>query len=341
MRLSLILLLVLALYGSFTRDAGFVYEDLNGVEDAITVPWAGTWNELALLCHTDPADSRWQDWATCPLRGRRIVTFSNRLNALGQTAWVYHLTNLLLHLAVVLGLYGLLASVRSDVAWLGAGLLALHPLATEAVAYISGRSELVAAAGTLVALVGATTYRNVWMLAGVWLAFQGSELTALALVLALPIAAWRLQHATWPVWRLSLALLTVGLLVAWCRPPSVGELTVLGSTWSFIGQQVGHGVRLLAQLLVPLHQSIELPAVDARGVWAALGVLISGSLLAWTARRDYPGLAAAWAWGVTILLPRMLIPRFEGLHERHAYAALLGCIWCAMPRHQQCAISVT
>ena len=75
----------------------------------------------------------------------------------GDHAWGYHLVNLLLHAAVCLLLYFLLKKLLEslpqgrNLAWVTALLFAVHPIHTEAVASIVGRSETLAAAFLLAA----------------------------------------------------------------------------------------------------------------------------------------------------------------------------------------------
>lgn len=76
---------------------------------------------------------------------------------------IFHATNVLTHLLVVSIFYGLLLLAgkrarfslgeRLTLATLGAGLLALHPIESEAVAYVTGRADLLAALYTLLALI--------------------------------------------------------------------------------------------------------------------------------------------------------------------------------------------
>src|SRR5215472_283169 len=90
----------------------------------------------------------------------RPVTFATyALNwaAGGVHPWGYHLLNVLLHVAVTLLLYLVLKlllereSESAALAWVTACLFAVHPIHTEAVASIVGRSELLAAGFLLAA----------------------------------------------------------------------------------------------------------------------------------------------------------------------------------------------
>lgn len=75
---------------------------------------------------------------------------------------IFHAANVLTHLAVVTLVYGLLLLLARRFRWpfgervtfasIGAGLFALHPLASEAVAYVTGRADLLATFYSLIAL---------------------------------------------------------------------------------------------------------------------------------------------------------------------------------------------
>ena len=87
--------------------------------------------------------------------------------AIDRALWGYeplgfHLTNVLLHVAVVLLVYALARRVLADAgiergctegAFAAAALFAVHPMQTEAVAYVSGRSEVLCAVWFLAAMV--------------------------------------------------------------------------------------------------------------------------------------------------------------------------------------------
>lgn len=314
MRTLLILGAIVLVYGSTVSRAGFVYEDHNGGDEAIS--------RLA----QDAAGAVCGAGGVSLWRARCLTALSYRVDVLvGGSPRVFHLTSVWLHTVVALVLFALTGSV-----WAGL-VVAVHPMATEAAAYIAARTELIAALGVL--LVLGTVSTRLWLLgliAGVWLAWQGSALTAVGVLLAWPFAArlvgWDGRAAlTTAAGVLALAV-GAGLLLGPIASPA--ELTPIDGPWIFIGQQIASSVRLLAQLVVPIGQSIELPAASSLQVVASLGVLVSGSLVAWAYRWDYPRLTSAWAFAVAMLLPRMVIPRYEGLHERHVYAGLVGGVWC-------------
>src|SRR6185369_15881771 len=88
---------------------------------------------------------------------RPIVNFSY---AVDRAAWGagplgFHVTNVLLHMLNVVLLFQLARRFGTDdfTAFAAAGLFAVHPMMTEAVGYISGRSEVLCATFFMLALM--------------------------------------------------------------------------------------------------------------------------------------------------------------------------------------------
>ena len=117
----------------------------------------------------------------------------------------FHAVNVLLHVAVALAFYALamqlLAAPRA--AWIAAALFAVHPIHTEAVTGIVGRAELLAALGSLLALLALARALRRDSEYGRWLAVsllafaagllsKESAFTTIGLVL---IVHWRLAPA--------------------------------------------------------------------------------------------------------------------------------------------------
>jgi len=78
---------------------------------------------------------------------RPVVTWSLAWNYLlhGGEAAGYHATNLLIHACCALLLFLILLKFgKPELAWLGAALFALHPIQTEAVVWVVGRTDLMA-----------------------------------------------------------------------------------------------------------------------------------------------------------------------------------------------------
>lgn len=272
----------------------------------------------------------------------------------GGASWPFHAFNLLVHLLnveLVMRIYS--AATRRELGWPFAGLLpggvvagvlfALHPIQTEAVTYVTGRS---ASLSTCFMLLGLSWYvagvRNgqrkySWLLAPLafLLAVATKETSAL---LPLLLLVWELTVEQTP---LRVALRRLGLwfavwlvaAVALIMHPRYFELLydALGQrpfveAWRF---QLG-GVAYIARRLL-LWDS---PCIDP-GLWLAppssavvygtaalLGVALAWALLRARARPLL--LFGVLLFVLQVLLVHALLPRVDVINERHAYLANVG-----------------
>ncbi|MEO5694975.1 MAG: hypothetical protein ABIQ72_17710 [Usitatibacter sp.] len=308
---------------------------------------------------TDPATQGWAAWSQTlahrvrPLLKASYVATHEVGGVLGHPTLGHHLGSLLIHLAAVV-LAWRLASVLAQSfgmarelagrAALGcAALLALHPLATEAVTYISGRSV---ALGTLFALAAAVAQvqgRRFIALA----AFAGAMLSREAIIaipamLALiewgrgdaPGTAFSLARLRVALKRTALlwvaAVLTMVALLAHSRYGPLAALSVeiaQGRLWSpsllfAIEYFISHLFLLAPSSIDPPLQPEHIGAVHrAAGSLACAVVLV----LAWRGRVERPWWLIGLGWAVATLLPIYLVPlRHDGVSERHFYAAMWG-----------------
>ena len=160
-RASTSLLFVLAaLVYAGTLLNGFVYDDLFQVVDNRWIRDPGSLGEI----FTSPAWGFKQDSATNYYRPMMHVIFMAEYFIFGLNAWGYHLTNALLHAVntvfVLLIALKLLSAPRStseesfeistddgnvrkkNIAFISAVIFAVHPVHTEAVAWVSSLPEL-------------------------------------------------------------------------------------------------------------------------------------------------------------------------------------------------------
>lgn len=95
----------------------------------------------------------------------RDLSYALDLRIWGEGPFGFHLTNILIHSANVLLVFGLIRRLSKDLisATLTALIFAVHPIQTDAVAYISGRRDLLFSFFYLLALhVYLTYYRTRW-----------------------------------------------------------------------------------------------------------------------------------------------------------------------------------
>lgn len=267
----------------------------------------------------------------------------------GDEPFGFHLTNVLLHAAAVVLLYLWLVRLLADAgltrhvetaAFAGASLFAVHPLQSEAVGYISGRSELMCAVWFLAALVaarGAILSRSS-RLAVVASAFGVAALASKEVALSLPVVFlaydWLLRpgeeaaraRRLWTVAAPVFAVLAAaGLYRLTALSPSAAGTPLLNLltqaivVWRYVGllvwphgQSIMHAVHRVTSVADPL-------AVLA----AAALVLVAA--LAWRVRRSRPLAAFGIFWFLIVLAPSSsVVVLREGMAEHRVYLASAG-----------------
>lgn len=316
--LALIVLVTVAIYAP-ALTAGFVYEDSASVS-----PVAPTLRDVAT-------------GRILPSRQLTVwsYTFTSALVWL-EPVW-FHAGNLAVHLVNGLFVFAVISALVSP--WVGVASAAAFlwlPLNSEAVAYVSGRSDLLMTTGALIACLA--VLRGGWLLValGLLMAAMSKEVGLLAIALVgLTYWATRGAHIRPEAALVALMLLVAGamylepLLDVWQSAPEDGWIVFLGMqqtavwhlllpiTW-FGGLSIDHDVRTLG------------------GQWDLLAAICSGLALsaAWICRRDAPLVTWGVGWVFCVVAPRFLFPTPEGLHEQHLYAATvpisLGLGWCAV-----------
>jgi len=207
-------------------------------------------------------------------------------------------------------------------ATLAAGVFLLHPMQTESVAYLASQPELMAATWILLALLASA--RGWMVLTGICaaLAITGKDM-AIVVWLLVPLWAWqtdqrwsRAQIAGWivaaagMVAAFDLALAEHGWLVA----PSVvyvaGQLT-----------QAGRLVLLIPEALIHPHAL----TIDHDWAWITRTTAYAGAggwLMALVLTRGWWRFALLWT--AVALLPRLVLPLPDGIHERHLTTPLIA-----------------
>ena len=207
-------------------------------------------------------------------------------------------------------------------ALVAAGIFLLHPLQTESVAYVAGRSELLVGTAVLVALLAAE--RGWWVLAGVLAisAVLGKHAGVMALALVPLWASWR-RLPTWTPHVRNVWWMACGI-VAWVGLDFLRERALFLARPDQIAASLAAWARLLALWVVPVGQTIDHD-------WTAIAPIVSlMALLGWTAaliwavwqRQRWMSLAVLWS--LVVVLPRLVVQIGEGPHEHHIYAVTIA-----------------
>ena len=257
--------------------------------------------------------------------------------------FVFHVTSAAWHILAA-GLFFALAA-RFGTPLPAALVYVVHPIHTEAVAYISGRADSMAAAGMFAALYfGAWDGSRRRRVAGTIGCAAASAfamlckesamiLPALAFLCAFgrPGGAGSRYVRFVPV---AVSVLVLGAYVALRRyalPPSGGSSA---PDTSFLERTIEamQSLAIYARLIAApahLHMERTLSGVPAWAAWAGAGLLLAGIAAAvWAIRNGRPRAAIGLAWFVVAWLPISgLFPLNAPLAEHWMYVPLAGLLW--------------
>lgn len=280
------------------------------------------------------------------LRPVLMTTFALNYALSGLDTWSYHLLNVLLHWGVALLVFRIardllwLGADRDAVAWTAALLVAVHPLCTETMNYVSARSALLLTFCYLASFDRAVRGRTLAAMGYAALA-MGTKAIAVTLPIVVLVHALVARASTSerrPLpWRMLAALTAVAavgiayralLLPPWAlgatHDPSVSAytywLTSLSAHLYYLRLFAWPDALVVDRLDYPLLRSLADPRAAA-----SLVTLAVATALAWRARRQTPALTFAWLWFLVTLAPEQSVfPLAEPVNEHRMYLPLFG-----------------
>lgn len=238
---------------------------------------------------------------------------------------------------------GLSEMTASHAALLAALLFALHPVQTEAVTYISGRSSSLAACFCLLSMYcwvrsEDSARASSWLVACCvcfGLAVATKE-TALVLPLALLLyCADRPLSQTLQRLR-PLLLLTGIMLVAALSLPTYRRLLAISLDTRTIGENLltqSHAIFYLAGQLIRItngNADPQLPVIQSFNWASGLAILAVANTIVWALLnlKRRPLVSFAVLWFVLWLAPtNSLLPRLDVANDRQLYLAMIGPAW--------------
>ena len=278
----------------------------------------------------------------------------------------FHVTNVLLHMLNV-ALFGVLSwRVAQDLAGrhvhgesspqpeamvtVAVLLFAVHPMLTEAVGYISGRSEVICGTFFLLALLSARRWMTDgrgWSL-GLAMVWWGLALGSKEIAAMLPFVMLAYDHWVMPVdaathrrriLRLQLPMLAIASVLVAIRLfvfLAVEHGGDVEAQWRFLLVESEVTRRYLTMLLLPTGQAIFhgispiAGLADPRG-WLGLATVVLLAGLAWMQRRAHPQIAFGLVWFLLLLAPSaalVVLDRGEPMAEHRVYLASAGIFLC-------------
>jgi len=284
---------------------------------------------------------------------RPLLKLSYTLNWLADPGPAgFHAVNVLLHLINIALVWRLTAHLPVPGGWehgpalrrvriLATLLFALHPVQTEAVTYVSGRSmSLMAAFGLagLLCWLEAPGRDRPWLWKTAALAAFAAAILTKEVAVVLPLALLllpgdgpRRRHPAALLGLATVALVALFAVFGYQRlltepmPRGIGVnlLSEANALYYLIGQLLRPGALNIDPELPELTAWSWLAGLEVAGIAAAL-------LAAWRMRRSEAWLSFGIFWFFLLLLPtHSLIPRLDLASERHLYLAGLGLYWLA------------
>jgi hypothetical protein len=274
----------------------------------------------------------------------------------------YHLTNIALH-ALNTGLLFVLAwcisapERRNAAAFTAAALLAVHPVLTEAVGYVSGRSEVLCTSLLLMALLAGRrwlrTNRVGYGIATVvlWLGSMAARETGIVFPFVFAAYEWlapdvavagRSRRLT----TIHLPLIAIAVFAAVARAAVLSRIEHPGQlalSWPMVLVTLNVLRRYTLLMVVPVGQAVFHSVPESRHVWepAIVGSLVVLALMivtVWQCRRRAWMVSFGLIWFLLALAPSsvlVMLGRAEPMAEHRVYLAGCGLFLAAGAVAQQ------
>ena len=278
------------------------------------------------------------------LRPLLVLTLALNHRVSGLDPWSYHVVNLLLHWIATLLVYRIvrdhlwLGDEAAPVAVAAALLVAVHPLNTESVDYVSARSALLTTVFYLAAFDAAARDRRVRSLL---LAACAMLTKSIAVTLPLAVLLHRVlapperrRPVPWTFVALLCLVAAGGIVYRWlllppwvveaARQPGVTPWTYFVTEWSALL----YYLRLFAWPDALVVDRVDFPyarsLLDVQA-WGSLLVLSGLAAVVWWLARLRRAFAFGALWFVLTLAPESsFFPLAEPVNEHRPYLAMLG-----------------
>jgi protein O-mannosyl-transferase len=324
-RAALLVALTMAVYAN-SLENGFHYDDTHSI---VNNPSLRHLNNIPVYFADPSTFSREKDMGM--YRPLLQSTFALNYALGGYRPWGYRLGNMLLHGLAAAVLFLLLLRLSGRLDWSGwaALLWGVHPIHTQAVNYISSRSEIAAALGVLSALCLAYNYRRYAWAAAAYGAALLCKSAAVALLPLLVGAEWARGQARW--WLRLWPFAALSALYGWLiygndfLPRSLAQQV---RPWEVhLLSQVKATVYYLWLLAAPVHLSVEHNLQEVQGLadaalWAAFLLLVSLGYCSFKGRHRLAG-QALW-WGAAALALPFFWPLNVLVNEHRLYLAAIA-----------------
>lgn len=345
--------LALAIY-SRSLFCGFIRDDLPQI---VNNPQVQSWQYFPRLLGSHLWSQFGPSWTVLFYRPLFSIWMLLVHTVGGLSPWVWHLSNVLLHVAATYLVFRLCRRLTgSDIgAGVAAAVFAVHPIHVDAVTWVSASCELLFTLftlGSILVLLGDNTAEErpqVWASAALYGAGLFAKETGIAFVLILIVIAWvrlrgqvegGLARRLWLASSPYVAATGVYVLARWFAMHQVG--TEAGEhSWAeviFSGPSVM--LFYLKKLIIPLglsgcYMNPLTASPTARFSLELVAIATGVAIVSWFAFRYSPVLGLAAALLLAPILPALAVvriyPQGDMTHDRYLYLASVGlCLMVGM-----------
>jgi len=259
----------------------------------------------------------------------------------GEDIKGWHIVNVLLHLAAVLLLFLLLKKIGMEElsAFLLTLIFAVHPILSQAVAWIPGRNDSLLAIFVFSFLIGAIEYTNTRKIS--WLALQCIALLAALFtketaVFAAPVAWMLVIFLKKRKWfdRTSIMIYTSWLVdgIIWLIIRS--QATLKNSELQFSDVVKTFPARLpvliqyLGKIFLPINLNVFPITQDTTYIYGIISVFILSLIIFLSPKRDWRMIVAGLAIYILLFIPALMVPASlnDQDFEHRAYMPMFGIL---------------
>ena len=315
----LVLLAVTAAVYAPLVQAPFVYEDANWMPQA----------QIRTAVFTAP-----------PSRALTQATYYWTYSYFNFNPGPWHLTEIGLHLVNGTLVYAVAATLVGPTVALGsAGLFLLHPLNSEAVSYVSARTDLLSTMFVLVAVLlalgsGGWWWRMVGCAVSLALAAMSKEIGVVGVPLVLlSVVLWRRASVPRLSFLVTVLWVLLGAMIGALWDQVHAYLTMSSSTsgssvsvQEYAVLQAALVWKFLVMVMWPTGLTVDHDVAAFGLTWLALSAVGIGAALivAVVAWRRAPMVTWTIGWVALALAPRFMVRSGEFLNEHQVYLAMIG-----------------
>ena len=276
---------------------------------------------------------------------RPLLTVSFILDAqlAGDKFQAFHFSNIFYHFIAVLGLLFVLyqLKVSPPLSFLTALLFAVHPLITQAIAWIPGRNDSIASGFILWSLFFLLRYiqsPNFKDITFHLLLFAGAlftkENTVVFPIICLFLLFFKEQRSLSVRNKiiLSASYMLIALLWLFARNAAVGSISNTQSLselyYTFL-KNFPLALQYIQKTFIPVNLAVMASVLDTNYVWVLCSLLLLGSGIYYSKKIPWLDILFGGLWFFLFLLPTQLFSYFEGMEHR-SYLPIIGLLFATV-----------